>query len=133
MIRNSIGIADDIFAVLSAYLPGIISGGVYHKSTRPLDAETEDAVIIVSDADAEQIQGGHVHVNIYVPDIDAGTGNLVEDRGRLSQISARDEDIVGALNSALYADYDFALSRATDTFEEAGLKQHFVGIFIFCQ
>ena len=62
--KNALKIEDDIYNVLVDVFPGIISGTLYKEGTRPTDAKTEDAVIIVSGGDVEQIQTGRAHINI---------------------------------------------------------------------
>jgi len=107
-----------------------ISGTVYRKGRRPLDAKTEDAVVVISDGDAEQVQSGHLHVNVYVQDIDAGNGNLEANLSRLAQIESLDSLIINALNGR-DTDYNFKLYKMTDHYEDEDYKgQHFVGFFI---
>lgn len=126
--KNALNIEDDIYNVLVDVFPGIISGTLYKEGTRPTDAKTEDAVIIVSGGDVEQIQTGRAHINIYVQDIDNGSGNLVEDKDRLTELSDCDETIVEALNNALFEEYSFRLNKMTDTFAEKDINQHFVNV-----
>lgn len=56
-------------------------------------SSSEDAVIAISGGDSEQIQTIRAHINIYVPDINNGTGNLVEDKTRLKELADHDETI----------------------------------------
>lgn len=126
--KNALKIEDDIYNVLVDVFPGIISGTLYKEGTRPTDAQTEDAVIIVSGGDVEQIQTGRAHINIYVQDIDNGSGNLVGDKDRLTELSDCDETIVEALNNALFEEYSFRLNKMTDTFAERDINQHFVNV-----
>lgn len=126
--KNALKIEDDIYNALVDVFPGIISGTLYKEGTRPTDAKTEDAVIIVSGGDVEQIQTGRAHINIYVQDIDNSSGNLVEDKGRLTELSDCDEAIVEALNNALFEEYSFRLNKMTDTFAERDINQHFVNV-----
>lgn len=78
--KSALSIEDDIYNTLVDVLPCIIKGALYKKGTRPLDSSSEDAVIAISGGDSEQIQTIRAHINIYVPDINNGTGNLVEDK-----------------------------------------------------
>lgn len=126
--KNALKIEDDIYNVLVDVFPCIISGTLYKEGTRPTDAQTEDAVIIVSGGDVEQIQTGRAHINIYVQDIDNGSGNLVGDKDRLTELSDCDETIVEALNNALFEEYSFRLNKMTDTFAERDINQHFVNV-----
>lgn len=125
--KNALKIEDDIYKALVDVFPGI-SGTLYKEGTRPIDATTEDAVIIISGGDAEQVQTGRAHINIYVPDIDNGSGNLVEDKARLTELSDYDETIVELLNNALFEEYSFRLYKMTETFAETGINQHFANV-----
>lgn len=126
--KNALKIEDDIYKTLVDVFSGIIGGTLYKEGTRAIDATTEDAVIIVSGGDAEQVQTGRAHINIYVPDIDNGSGNLVIDKDRLTELSDYDETIVEALNNVLFAEYTFRLYKMTETFSEVDIKQHFVNV-----
>lgn len=126
--KNALKIEDDIYKALVDVFSGIISGTLYKEGTRPIDATTEDAVIVVSGGDAEQVQTIRAHINIYVPDVDNGSGNLVEDKTRLAELSDYDEAIVETLNNTLFEEYSFHLYKMTETFPEADIKQHFVNV-----
>ncbi len=126
--KSAIRIEKDIYDVLVNALSGIIGGTVYKEGCRPLNATTEDAVVIVSGGDAEQIQTGRAHVNIYVPDIDNGNGNFVEDKERLTELSDHDATIVEALNECLFEEYSFRLYSMTETFSEPDIHQNFVNV-----
>lgn len=126
--KNALKIEDDIYKALVDVFSGIISGTFYKEGTRPIDATTEDAVIIVSGGDAEQVQTGRAHINIYVTDFDNDSGNLVEDKERLTELSGYDETIVEVLNNTLFEEYSFRLYKMTDTFSEPDMKQHFVNV-----
>ena len=126
--KSALRVEKDIYEVLVNALPGIIGGTVFKEGCRPLDASTEDAVIIVSGGDVEQIQSGRAHINIYVPDIDNGSGNLVEDKERLTELSDHDTTIVEALNEYLFEEYSFRLYSMTETFSEPEIHQHFVNV-----
>ncbi len=116
--------------IKSLLIPTYIAGSVYKKGMRPLDAKTEDAVIVISDGDAEQIQSGHLHINVYVQDIDAGTGNLVANLSRIAQIESFDNMILNSLNEG-DTDYNFKYYKMTDHYEDEDYtNQHFVGFFI---
>lgn len=129
-IANTLTVMGYVYKTIQPIMNGIISGHVLKKGMRQIDAETEDAVIVVSDGDAEQSQSGHLHINIYVKDVDAGTGNLVANTARLEEIASNDAAIVDALNAGDYS-YLFKMYRMTDIYEDPDYKgQHFVGIFV---
>lgn len=126
-IKNTITIEQDIYAALEQFFAGKISGSLYPSDCRPLNSQLEDAVITVSNASAEQIQAGRARLNIYVSDIDNGSGRYVPDLGRLEELALLDEEIVAILNEA-NTDYRFGLFQATAKIADPGIKQHFVNV-----
>ena len=105
----------------------VISGDLYPEDCRPLDSQEEDAVIAVGTGFAEQIQSGRVRLNIYVPDIDNGTGRKVKDKNRCEAVSKLDTEIVQLLNDA-DTDSRWKLFQTTATFAEPEIEQHFVNV-----
>ncbi len=128
MGRKSIPqIEQEIYDILSNFFIGRISGGFYPSDCRPFGSDLEDAVLTVSNASAEQVQIGRARINIFVPDIDAGLGRPVPNKGRIDDISRMDEMIVEALNIA-NTDYEFDLFMATGVENAEDIKQHLVNI-----
>lgn len=121
MIKSEIQIEHDIYMMLKDELKGIIEGSVYKSGCRPVDAETEDAVIVVSDASAEQIQMGNVMVNVYVPDIDGAP-----DKNRLTELSVLHEDLSEMMNVLSTDEYSFKPSPAARIYSEPDIRQHYV-------
>lgn len=117
----------EIYEALEQSFRGLISGDFYPSDCRPLDSRKEDAVLTVSNVSPGQIQEGIVRVNIFIPDVDNGSGRPVPNKERLDELSALDEKIIETLNGA-DTDYRFDLSKATDTFNAVDIKQHFVNI-----
>lgn len=131
MIKSEAQIEQDVYDLLKPYLEdGLISGKVYKDECRPGDAVTEDAVIAVSNASADQIQTGHVMVNIYVPDIDNGSGFPVPNKGRLAELSALHEDMCCQLNDSTSDEYAFCPGRAARIIQEPDIRQHFASMDI---
>lgn len=122
-------IEQDMYDALEHFFEGKISGEFYPSDCRPADSEVEDAVLTVSNATAEQIQDGIARINIYVPDLDNGSGRPVPDKDRLIAISELDEQIIDVLNKA-DTDYEFDLAKSTETINAEAIKQHFVNITI---
>lgn len=122
-------IEQEMFDALETFFVGRISGSFYPSDCRPADSKVEDAVLTVSQATAEQIQEGRARINIFVPDIDNGTGRPVPDKDRLIALSELDEQIIDVLNEA-DTDYEFDLSKGTETINAEAIKQHFVNITI---
>lgn len=118
-----------MYDALEHFFEGKISGEFYPSDCRPADSEVEDAVLTVSNATAEQIQDGTARINIYVPDLDNGSGRPVPDKERLIALSELDEQIIDVLNGA-DTDYEFDLAKGTETINAEAIKQHFVNITI---
>lgn len=119
----------EMYAALEELMEGMIEGTFYSSGLRPLDANTEDAVLTVSNATPSQIQEGRARLNIYVPDINNGGANLVPDKGRLMELEGKDEEVLQKLNEACTA-YIFDLFQATTSIAVPGKNEHFVNIGI---
>lgn len=122
-------IEQEMFDALETFFVGKISGNFYPSDCRPADSKVEDAVLTVSKATADQIQEGRARINVFVPDIDNGTGRPVPNKERLDELSSLDELIIDTLNNS-DTDYYFDLSQATETVNAVDIKQHFVNIEI---
>lgn len=122
-------IEQEMFDALETFFIGKISGNFYPSDCRPADSKVEDAVLTVSKATAAQIQEGRARINVFVPDIDNGTGRPVPHKERLDELSSLDELIIDTLNNS-DTDYCFDLSQATETVNAVDIKQHFVNIEI---
>lgn len=125
MIKSELQIEQDIYNLLKDELKSIISGNVYKNGMRPIDAQTEDAVIAVSDASADQIQLGHIQINVYVPDI-----NDMPDKARMTELSEQHENLCELMNALTTDEYTFYPSRAARPYEVPELRQHFVNFEI---
>lgn len=128
-VKSTPEIEQRMFEVLEPLLKQYIRGGFYPSDCRPADSHAEDGVLIVSTANASQIQEGRAKLNIYIPDIDCGVGRAVPDKGRIQALAALDNALVDALNEA-DTDYDFFLSDATHSLGEPDMEEHFVNINI---
>jgi len=125
---NNGQIEQHIYDALEEYFSGdVISGALYPEDCRPLNSHAEDAVIAVGSVSAEQVQEGRARLNIYVPDINNGTGRPVKDKTRLDELSLLDTTIVELLNDA-ETDYLFSLAQATQQLADEAIGQHFVNI-----
>ena len=127
--KSTIRIEMEMYNVLETLMGKTIKGQFYPGSTiqRPDTATSEDAVLTVSSADAEQIEQGIARLNIYVPDIDCGMPTKVGNTGRLDELAAADEEVVDTLNGA-DTDYLFALKQATQVLSVPGKSEHLVNI-----
>lgn len=119
-----------MYRQLETLMKETIKGNFYPSGTRPTDASTEDAVLTVGALDADsQFQTGRAKLNIYVPDINIGKGQMVPDKARIIALSAIDEQVIDTLNQA-DTDYAYDLNEGTTTLEVPGLSQHIVNINI---
>lgn len=125
MIKSELQIEQDIYNLMKGELKSMITGEVYKNGMRPIDAQTEDAVISVSDASADQIQLGHVQINVYVPDIDGKP-----DKARLTELSEQHENLCEMMNELTTDEYHFYPSRSARLFEVPEIRQHFVNLEI---
>ena len=129
MARGTTQIELEMYAALEELMGGMITGTFYPSDLRPLDANTEDAVLTVSNVTAAQIQEGRARLNIYVPDIDNGGTRLVPDKARLMELEKMTDKVVETLNEADTA-YIFDLFQATATIAVPWKSEHFLNIGI---
>lgn len=119
----------EMYAALEELMWNTIKGTFYPSEVRPLEANTEDAVLTVSNATAGQIQEGRARLNIYVPDINNGGEILVPNKARLMELEKITDEVVEKLNEADTA-YIFDLFQATATIAVPEKSEHFVNIGI---
>lgn len=125
MIKSELEIEQDVYDLLKDELKGIIKGKVYKNGCRPVDAHTEDAVISVPSASADQIQIGNVKVNVYVSDI-----KDAPNKRRLTELSKLHEHLCELMNELTTDEYNFYPGRAARVYEEPDIHQHFVNFDI---
>jgi hypothetical protein len=126
---STLDIGQHIFEVIAPTLRERLSGDVYPEDCRPFNSSDEDAVVVVISAMAEQIQTGRARVNIYVADIDNGSGRAVPNIERLQEIASWGELIVDELNDA-DTDYNFTLAQAPQMVADNEIRQHFISIVL---
>ena len=134
MMKSASQVLNDLYKVVqSSLLATSVKGNVYKEGTRPLNSLTEDIVINFVSGTASQIQTGIVNINVFVPDIDNGSGNMVCNVSRCRDI----EGIATAwietmLDDELYSlnleSYRFALDEMMRTMRYEDNKQHLVNI-----
>ena len=124
MIKTGGNIETDIYNLIAAKLKRIISGDVYKSDGREKNATTEDAVIIFTGGLDGQVQEGIVTVNIYIPDIDAGSkGAKVKDTKRCREIEAA---LLTAIDETTTTEYELTRKTIIQTFAVDEINQHFV-------
>lgn len=127
--KSTVQIEHEMYEVLEPFMAGKIGGGFYPSDCRPANSKAEDAILTVTYANASQTQAGRAKLNIYVPDIDCGSGRAVPDKARLLELAQLGDDIIEHLNDA-DTDYLFYLSQATHSMPDPEIQQHFVNINI---
>lgn len=128
-VKSTLRIEQEMFKALESLMSRTIKGTFYLSTMRPYNANTEDAVVAVSFADAQQIEQGRARLNIFVQDIDCGYTSKVANIERLDELASIDELVIETLNEA-DTDYLFELAQATQMFEVQGKDEHFVNITI---
>jgi hypothetical protein len=124
MRKTGSNIEQDFYDILKSQteLPSIISGDIYKGGMRPLDASTEDAVIVFVSGLDGQIQTGILVVNIYVPDV-VVDGRSFRNSARCRELENSLDQVIQQINDPRY---DLSLDDMVQTYPEDEIKQHFV-------
>lgn len=118
-------VLNDVFALIrESGLADFVSGSLY-KNSRPLDSQLEDIVVSFKVGLDGQFQEGALTINIYVPDIDNGSGVKVMDSGRCTAIEAKANEVIPQYVSS---EYLFSLGNMIQTYREEEIGQHFVSV-----
>lgn len=121
-------IESDLFTIINnSALAGAIAGTIYRSGTRPLNAKTEDAVVSFMSGQDDQISTGILNLNIYVPDIDNGTGILVKDTARTRTLEIMANQVI---QGQIAGEYRFRLDSIIQTYQAEETGQHFVNVRI---
>lgn len=116
-------ILNDVYALVGASpLATAVNGGVY-KNERPAGSQLEDIVISFTDGSDGQFQEGVVSLRVYVPDIDDGSGNTVQNSARTDAIEAAINSVLPSFTSA---EYYFTLDKMIRTNREEGTAARYV-------
>lgn len=116
----------DVFNFWRESIGEKIKGKVYLRGTRPLNTDSEDAVISFMTGLDNQFQTGALNINIYIPDLNIGEGILVKDIRRCNEIEAFMLKLVEEWETK--TEYRFWLGQTINTFAEEEIKQHFVNV-----
>ena len=124
MTKTAAEVESDMFALINtSAIKTAINGSVYKEGTRPIDSTKEDAVITFLTGIDDQIQTGAINVNIYIPDIDNGSGTPVKNISRCRTIEILANQIVKGLTPGQYR---WQLGATIQTFRAEEIGQHFV-------
>lgn len=100
-----------------------ISGSLYRAGLRPINANTEDAVVSFVAGLDEEIQTGVLNLNVYVPNITSNKASVI-DITRCTEIEVILNAFVESLS--ISGDYVFKKDKTIQTFPVEGIEQHFV-------
>ncbi len=124
MRKTGSEIESDVYAIINAsQLKTAIGGLTYKEGLRPINSKAEDAVVSFMTGLDGQIQTGVVNLNIYVPNIDNGSGSLVKNVSRCRVLEILANAIIQEL---VPGEYHFALGAIIQTFPADEINQHFV-------
>lgn len=135
MNKTGSEIEQDFYDIIkNSPIASAIKGKVYVDGSRPINSKIEDAVVaFVAGMDA-QIQTGAVNVNIYVPDIDNGSGILVKAGERCNELEKIANQAIRALKPGDYLIYLLNTIKTTKVQETdstaEGISQHCINIKI---
>lgn len=120
MRKSGDEIEADFYSLLKkSDLNSFIGGNLYREGMRPLNANSEDAVISFKTGLDGQFQDGEVVLNVYVPKISGTTKDIT----RCRLIGSKIMEVVDSLTSS---EYKVWLLNIPQSFEEVEIKQHFV-------
>ena len=124
MRKTGLEIETDVYAIVSSSaLKTSITGKIYKDGMRPINAKSEDAVVAFMTGLDGQKQTGALNLNVYVPDIDNGSGTLVKNLTRCKTLEAVCNTLIQGL---IPGEYRFGLGAIVQTFKAEGINQHFV-------
>lgn len=124
MRKTGSQIENDVFqAIKQSEVAQAIGGTIYKSGMRPTNATEEDAVISFLTGLDGQIQTGVLNLNIYVQDIDNGSGQLVKDAARCRELEVAANTFIQAMTPG---EYRFKLDNIVQTFKAEGTSQHFI-------
>lgn len=109
-------------------LAAAIRGGIYRAGLRPADSRAEDITVAFTAGLPGEIERGVVTLNIFVPDIVAGSGRVMPDGARCEALERAAADWVETLTCGACGGYRFALQSAIRTEPDAAAGQHFVAV-----
>lgn len=126
MKKTGTEIEEDVYLMLCrSGLNRVLRGTVYRDGMRPINSQSEDAVIKFLAGLDNQVQSGVVILNIYVPNIDAGTGYKVKDVARCKALEKSVHELIQGLT---IQEYDLSFDGIPQAFEVEGLEQYFINV-----
>lgn len=127
MKTSSQQVINKLYTLLStSSLKTAVTGNVYKSGLRPLNRVAEDIVINFVSGTAGQIQEGVANVNVFIPDIDSGSGALVCNTARCRALEAVADTWIDSLSDS--DGYRIELDQMIETLQYEDKKQHFLNI-----
>ena len=124
MKKTGLQIQDDVYAIIDvSNIKKMIAGKLYKAGMRPINAQSEDAVVSFLTGINGQIQAGVVNVNIYVPDITIAKGQSV---CNLVRCRALETELNKTIYSIKSSEYRLIPDSIISTFPEPEIRQHFI-------
>lgn len=124
MRKTGSQIEGDIYTLINnSAVKNAIEGSLYREGMRPINAETEDAVVSFLTGLDGEIQTGILNLNIYVSDIDSNT-HKVKDITRCTELESIANEFIQSLS--ITGDYKLELDNMIQTFKAEGIEQHFI-------
>ena len=127
MTKTEQDIERDFYTYVKASTLGqTVTGSVYRSGMRPDDAETEDVVVKLLTGIDSQVQEGIVILNIYVPDVYAGSRRKVIDHARIATLQTALTDMMN--NAASDFEYHVRADATPQTLalEGVDVAQHLI-------
>lgn len=123
MMKSGDQIEADFFGMVkSSSLSSFIHGSVYRDGTRPMNADTEDAIVKFKTGLDGQFQDGEVLLLVFVPDM-SFEGSKIKDVGRCRAIGNL---IMEAVKDFTNGEYNVWLLNIPQSFKEEDIEQHYV-------
>ena len=118
-----------VYDALKVAVGRIIGGTFYRSECRPIDSHAEDAELSVSSLSADQVQDGVVALNIYVQDINNGSGRFVPNKMRTAELSSHMSELLIALQKSM-PEAEIKPYVACQTIANDNGREHFVNQLI---
>ena len=108
-----------------------IEGGVYYRGLRPIQSNAssykEDVIVAFLAGDGSDLQSGTCLVNVYIPDIQAGSGVFYANKERCAEVAELLETFPMYARQSDREIY-FKQKGMIATFAEEEIHQHFVSL-----
>ena len=108
-----------------------VGGNVYYRGLRPIQKNAssykEDIVVAFLTGDGSDLQKGTCLVNVYVPDVQVGSGMFYTNKERCAVVAEALEQFAVFANQS-GSDIYFKQNGMIATLAEENIRQHFVSL-----